>query len=408
MKKFLLIVLGIVLIGAGVYLMKEPFYRFTLLSDPPISLYDSSVSWDNLEPDTHVKMNVDFLFSYFAYDGLSEDSTDKDFNRFYILPDLMLNYNNMFEVAHYMGLEVSDNYELLDRISDESINWWFYEDADWSEEVLGLEIDGYLREMSEGEKWLLEDVLRDIGYSSDIMSEVLVPYVFVEANFANTGMPLLIPFIMFLLGVFEIVFVIILSKKQKAAEAAAAMEFTVMGDYSSSHNAGTSPDYGTGYGQPGTSSKAASAMNASFGSVNGSSMAGNAYKSNTSANSGFVYDPTVSIHKRSDYYDSEASPEFGTFGMKKNNPVQPVNTAQTPSAFPNVNNNQNQSPDFGSYGRTTSDFVDYNSFKNSLNASNTASDGSNNTSGCLNTASDENSLSNQVTLSQPIDLDKNY
>ena len=162
--------IGLIVIGLGVTV-----YGLIItisMKQPAVDLYNTD--WESLRAFRHVEVDMDFLMDYF----MVTERDGKETSRVYALPDLAQHEDGMVYMDHYMGVvATSDKFERYDAIADASLEWWGDETGEVEFPSDVVHMDGYLRKMSSNEKKYIKQLLKEVGYSDDEISQYVTPYV---------------------------------------------------------------------------------------------------------------------------------------------------------------------------------------------------------------------------------------
>lgn len=158
-------IFGIFLLGWGIKVA-------IVYNKEPIDLFAEDTNWDELEQYQHVYANVDLMMDYYMTVGNSVE----DKFRYYLLPQIKTDVSGM-TMEHFIGIKTtSSNYNVYDKLSEESIRWWQSD-----EDLDGLKTDtvfveGYLKKSTSDEKKLLYASFGN-AYTEEELDEMCVPFV---------------------------------------------------------------------------------------------------------------------------------------------------------------------------------------------------------------------------------------
>lgn len=371
MEKAKMILSAIVMIAIGVVASVMGIKNISIMNQDPINLYDADLDWSTLEENKHVSTDINFMLDYFMFNSKVSYSNKNDKSRVYLLPDLGL-VDGYLALTKFIGVSTASNYDQLDAVVKNTTLWWNDTTGECQLDKTFL-VDGITREMTKEERdFLYQSLTKDYKYTAEEANSMIIPIVIDLKKGNNEIFPLIVGIIIGLIGVGMLVFSFVSNRKTKGGDA------EIPAYTSMSTNNG--PIYGTG--APYTNSGSAPSAPARPMTGPGS-------------------------------YDSEGSPDFGTFGMTNN--ARPANgttqvanvfgqeqnaaqvpqnqnygqtqafvqaqnygQAQQPEAPQPQNYGQTQQPaatqsqaqdNFGSFGRSTNEFMDFNSFKSSMNDS---------------------------------------
>ncbi len=313
---FFAIILGAVFTFMGVkdllVLWKEPV---DVLNENPSALTNGM----------HVHTTIDLVLDQFieetSYDTVNgiKVSAEKESARYYALPYLKVE-GDWIMIDKMIAIRVSAGNSacgILEKISDETYEWWSDETGKVDYGYTTLEVDGRLRKMTQEEKdYMIDYITYVMDCNRSEAEEYIVPYVILIQNL-NAALPMTL--IGLVLLIIPIVVIVITKSREKQT---AAMIYQRPRDLSK-------PE-GTYY-EPEDSTTAPAA----YGSM---TYGTNTYGQNT-------YGSTESMQN--------AYPSYGSAGMAQNaNPIY-GNAGTTQNANPiygNAGTTQNANPIYGNAG----------------------------------------------------------
>ena len=182
-------VLGIGFLGIGLAVAVYGMILTINLRKPAVDL--NKVSWTTLKANQHVTIDLDFVMDeYMVYGEKDKNHEVKNVtSRFYTVPEITADENGGLNMTHFMGVAVpAKEAATYERIADKSYAWWTDTTGTVAWDPESVYIDGYLRKMSSDDKKYMREYLYDIGYSSEEVDEMLVPYVIMNNASSMVGL----------------------------------------------------------------------------------------------------------------------------------------------------------------------------------------------------------------------------
>ena len=182
-------VLGIGFLGIGLAVAVYGLILTINLRKPAVDL--NKVSWTTLKANQHVVIDLDFVMDeYMLYGEKDKNHEVKNVtSRFYTVPEITADENGGLNMTHFMGVAVpAKETATYERIADKSYAWWTDTTGTVAWDPESVYIDGYLRKMSSDDKKYMREYLYDIGYSSEEVDEMLIPYVIMNNASSMVGL----------------------------------------------------------------------------------------------------------------------------------------------------------------------------------------------------------------------------
>ena len=161
---------------------------FINMSKEPVNMKD--VDWGTLKAGDHVNIEVDSAWVCLYSETTTESTYGITTNEYesargYIIPNLYQDNQGYCYLDYFIGLRLgnSGDYATMDRILQETDDWFYDTTGTVNYGMTTLYVDGTLEKMDKEEKELAMEYLVDYcGYTTSEATEMLCPYMIARGN----------------------------------------------------------------------------------------------------------------------------------------------------------------------------------------------------------------------------------